>query len=55
MGHQSAGLRSKQVLTEELAEIERRFASADASDGPLSERLVGLAFSGGGIRSALSG
>ena len=29
MGHQSAGLRSKQVLTEELAEIERRFASAD--------------------------
>jgi hypothetical protein len=62
MGHRSAGVRSEQVLREELAEIERRFARADGSDdssgeqaGPLSDRFVGLALSGGGIRSATFG
>jgi hypothetical protein len=52
-------VKSQQVLSEELAEIEARFSSAvDGSqhDGTaLSGRLVGLAFSGGGIRSATFG
>jgi hypothetical protein len=62
VGYQSVGVQSKDVLIEELAEIERRFAIADGSGGSsgkqpdaLSDRFVGLAFSGGGIRSATFG
>ena len=62
MGHQSAGVRLNQVLSEERAEIDRRFPGAATSGGgagkkagPFGPGLVGLAFSGGGIRSATFG
>jgi hypothetical protein len=62
MGHQSAGVPSERVLSDELAEIERRFQPVDGSGSDngeeaelLSDRLIGLAFSGGGIRSATFG
>jgi hypothetical protein len=49
MKHQSSVVQWDQVQREELAEIERRFAGDDC------DPLVGLAFSGGGIRSATFG
>src|SRR5215472_9523418 len=55
----SPSVQSPQVLREELDEIASRFSSADGDSQhggtPLSDRLVGLAFSGGGIRSATFG